>query len=92
MEVFEIIIAHVSIWLPSLAAALGVVLMVLKGISEVRKFIASLKSEEITEELRKNNEALSRVIAENEELKKAQRILIDKLTKIKDYVDNKPEE
>lgn len=92
MEVFELIIAHVSIWLPSLTAALGIVLMALKGVSEIRKFISSLKSEEITEELRKNNEALKRVIAENEELKRAQKILIDKLTKIKDYVDNKPEE
>lgn len=92
MEVFELIIAHVSIWLPSLTAALSIVLIALKGISEVRKFISSLKSEEITEELRKNNEALKRVISENEELKRAQKILIDKLTKIKDYVDNKPEE
>lgn len=92
MEVFELIIAHVSIWLPSLTAALSVVLIVIKGITDVKKFIASLNSDEITEQLRKNNEALKRVIAENEELKRAQKILIDKLTKIKDYVDNKPEE
>lgn len=92
MEVIEMILAQVAIWLPSLAAVLGVVLLVIKGVQQVREFIASFKSEEITKELTNIRKELKVVIDENAELKRAQRILIDKLTKIKDYVDNVPKE
>lgn len=88
METIDLIISYVSIWAPSLVAVLGVVILIIRGIFYIRQFIESFKTAEITQELRDINNDLKVVVSENKELKRVQAILIDKITRIKDYVDN----
>lgn len=85
----ELIIEYVSIWAPSLVAILGVVATILTAISKTKDFINTIKADIDFKSLK---EDLNRLSKENEELVRCNKLLLDQITKIKDYADNKKKE
>lgn len=83
-QILELICTYVSIWCPSLVATLGVVATVLFALAEVRKAINNFKADDTMKELK---DALKQSVDTNKELTKQNKILTDKLAKIKDYSD-----
>lgn len=88
MEILEIITQYVSIWAPSLVAILGTVATVVLAISKLKSAIDSLKDEETLIDV---NRRLKELSAENAELIRVNKLLLDEITKIKDYADHKKE-
>lgn len=81
-EIVSIILEHASIWMPSVTAILGIVATVLVAVSKVKTAIDDLKK---TDTLKELSEDLKAVINENKNLKEQCDILIDEITKIKNY-------
>lgn len=85
-EILRIIMEYVSIWAPSLVAVLGVVITILTAISKTKDFINTIKNDVDFKAIKDKLEKTSR---ENEELVRCNKLLLDQITKIKDYADNK---
>lgn len=84
-EIFALIMSYVSIWAPSLVAILGIAFTVIKGIAEMKKY-ADQKT--LADVYTKMNE----LTAQNAELNRCNKLLLDQITKIQDYADQKKEE
>ena len=84
-EIFALIMSYVSIWAPSLVAILGIAFTVIKGIAEMKKY-ADKKT--LADVYAKMNE----LAAQNAETNRCNRLLLDQLTKIQGYADQKKEE
>ena len=82
----EILIQYVSIWLPSLVAILGVVASVLVAIGKTKVAINEFKK---SDELAELTAEVKRLASENKELRHTENLLLDELTKIKNYVETK---
>lgn len=82
----EILMTYVAIWAPSLVAVLGVVASIVLAINKATAAIRDIKLDKTFVEL---NNKLSTMAKENEELVKCNKLLLDQITKIKDYADQK---
>ena len=90
MEAFlATILTYISVWAPSLVAILGVVATVVVAINRVISAIKGMKEDVDFAEVKKKLETLA---AENQELARLNKLLLDKITKIKDYADVKKKE
>ena len=85
MEIFEIILTHVSIWAPSIVAILGIATSVMLAINIVKVAIEEFKKDDLIEDLKKE---LKRSIETNEAIKTDYDAIVDELKKIKDYRKN----
>ena len=88
-EILRIIVEYVSIWAPSLVAILGVVTTILVSLGKTKEAFAKLNKDET---LKAVNTKLTKVVNENEELIRCNKLLLDELTKIKGYADAKKKE
>ena len=87
-EFLKIIVDYIAIWAPSLVAILGMVVTIIGALSKAREAIKEFKNDETLKEM---NKKLSKVINENEELVRCNKLLLEQITKIKDYADVKKE-
>ena len=74
-----------AIWAPSMTAILGVVATIVYALGKTRDAFDKLNKDETLRELR---DKLDVVIGENKELIRCNKLLIDELTKIRDYADH----
>lgn len=81
-EIVSLILEYASIWMPSVTAMLGIVTTTLLAVSKVKTAIDDLKKTDTLAALCKE---LKAVCDENKELKEQCDILIDEITKIKNY-------
>lgn len=88
-EILKIVLEYVSIWAPSLVAVLGVVVTILTALGKSKAAFDNLKADNTLKEV---NEKLTKLAAENEELVRCNKLLLDNITKIQDYADNKKKE
>lgn len=86
---FEMIIAYVSIWAPSLVAVLSMVGIVLSCLKEARNTFKSFREDKTLIDLVATVQTLS---ADNKELQRTVKLLLDRETKIKGYADAKNKE
>lgn len=82
----EILIQYITIWLPSLVAILGVVTSVIIALGKTKSAIAEFKK---SDELANLTAEVKRLASENKELRHTENLLLDEITKIKNYVENK---
>ena len=79
------LISYIAIFAPSLAAILGVVVIIVCALAKVSSAIASIKKDVDVAQLSKQ---LSETAATNQELAKTNKVLLDRVTSVNDYVDN----
>lgn len=84
-ELFALIMSYVSIWAPSLVAILGIAFTVIKGIAEMKKFVDKKTLAEVYAKMEE-------IAAQNAETNRCNRLLLDQLTKIQNYADQKKKE
>ena len=82
----EILMTYVAIWAPSLVAVLGIVASVVLAVNKATAAIRDIKLDKTFIEL---NNKLTTMAQENRELVKCNKLLLDQITKIKDYADQK---
>ena len=87
-EILRIVLEYVSIWAPSLVSMLGVVITIITALNKTKDAFEKLKADKTLLELK--NE-ISKLATENEELIRCNKLLLDQITKIKDYADHKKE-
>ena len=80
-EIYELIMAYVSIWAPSLMAIAGMAFTWLKGKAALKE----LKGDAELKQLRLEIATANR---HNAELVRCNKLLLDKITKIEGYADN----
>ena len=79
------LIQYIAIFAPSLAAILGVVVIIVCALARISSAIASIKKDVDVAQLSKQ---LSETAATNQELTKTNKVLLDRVTSVNDYVDN----
>ena len=92
-EIIAIVLSYAAIWGPSIVAILSIAATIIGAYAKVKKAVAEtklaaeeLKSNETIMEMKRELKAQT---AANEELIRTNKLLIDQLTKIKDYADLK---
>lgn len=88
-QIFEIIIQYASIWAPSLVAILGVITTILVALGKTKDAFDQLNRDETLKDVRKQLVSLAQ---ENAELVRCNKLLLEQITKIKDYADQKKKE
>lgn len=81
----EAILEIIAIWAPSLVSIAGIALTVILGLNKLITAIREFKADKTLIDLQAK---ISEVVAQNKDLQQTNKILVDKLTKIKDYQDN----
>lgn len=84
MSILEVVIQYASIWAPSLVAILGVCTTVLIALSKTKEAFEKLNKDETLKEV---NNKLSTLSRENAELVRCNKLLLEQITKIKNYAD-----
>lgn len=90
-EILKIILEYASIWGPSIVAIFSIVATIIGAYARVRKAIAETRL--ATEELKSNktiiemNNRFNIMAKQNEELVRTNKLLLEKITKIKEYAD-----
>ena len=87
--ILAVIIEYVAIWAPSLVAVLGVVTTVLTTMSKTKTALDALKKDETIKRMEQKFEEMA---AQNAELVRCNKLLLDEVTKIKNYADEKKKE
>ena len=91
----ELILSYAAMWAPSLIAMLGIAATVITAIAKVKSAIDDLKSKDAVSAVIQSEENLQKeisvLVAQNKELAKANKCLVDRITKIQDYVDHTKE-
>jgi hypothetical protein len=87
--VITTLIEMLIIWLPSLVSILGIVATICGALGKTKKAIADLKD---STELKEATAEMKRIAAENQELIRCNKLLLDQITRIKGYADTKKEE
>ena len=82
----EIFIEYLAIWAPSLVSILGVATTIIIAINKVVTAYNNLNKDETLKEIRNQ---LNESIRTNKELNEKYDLLLDQLTRIKDYSKNK---
>ena len=80
---------YLAIWAPSIASMLSVVVLIVPVVFKLKEWLKGLKEDKTLAELGKKLEVLS---SENKELVRCNKLLLDQLTKIQNYADNKKED
>ena len=88
-EILRIILEYVSIWAPSLVAILGMVVTILTAINKTKEAFDNFKADTTLKDV---NKKISELTDQNEELVRCNKLLLDNITKIQDYADNKKKE
>jgi hypothetical protein len=81
----EIISSYIAIWLPSLVSIVSLIGVVLTALSKTKTAINELKQDKTFKDL---GTQLKANMEQNNEIKEQYDIIIDELTKIKDYREN----
>lgn len=81
----EIILTYVSMWAPALVAILGIVASVIFAVGKVKTAITDLRK---TDDIANLTKELQNLAAENKELRHRENLLLDEITKIKNYAEN----
>ena len=81
----ELILTYVSMWAPAVAAILGIVASVIFAVGKVKHAINELRK---TDDIANLTKELQTLAAENKELRHRENLLLDEITKIKNYADN----
>lgn len=84
--VIALIIQYAAIWAPAIVAVLGTITTVILAINKCRDAINEWKTDDTMRDIRAN---LAKVSKENAELVRCNKLLLDEITKIKDYADKK---
>lgn len=82
----EIILSFIVTWAPSVTAILAVVSTVLIAVKKTKDAVDALKDDATMKQLKQE---LRDSISQNETIKEQNDIIIDELTKIKDYRESK---
>ena len=82
--IVSIIVAQASLWGPAVAAIFGIILTVAKAIGALRQ----IKEDSSMKDLR--NE-MHELVQENQEITRCNKLLLDEITRIKDYADHRKE-
>lgn len=85
-ETMQTITECLAIWAPSLVSILGIIVAIIPTVQKITDYLKALKEDKTLVEI---SEKLEKLASENAELTRCNKILIDKLTKIKDYADHK---
>lgn len=88
-EFYTVLIEHIAIWAPSLVSIIGFIAMLIPVFIKCREYLKGLKEDKTLVEL---SEKLEKVACENKELIRCNKLLLDEITKIKDYAEHKKEE
>ena len=88
-EFYTVLVEHVAIWAPSLMSILSCITMLIPIVIKCREWLKGLKEDKTLVEI---SERLEKVSRENADLVRCNKLLLDKITKIQDYADNKKEE
>ena len=93
MIIVDTIVAYCAIITPALAAILGVVALIVKVMSKLneasKKFKEEVAAIKDSDSFKENSMQLAQLLADNAELKRLNRLLLDQITKIQNYADNK---
>lgn len=84
-QIIEIVLSYASIWVPSIVAILGVISTILVALNKTKEAFAKLNKDETLKELKTQ---LTKVIKDNQELRAYEKVLVDEMTKIKNYVED----
>lgn len=88
-QILAVIIEYAAIWAPSLIAILGVVATVIGAAAKTREAFALLNRDETLKGIKEKLENLAK---ENEELVRCNKLLLEQITKIRNYADEKKKE
>lgn len=87
--IFALIIEYVAIWAPSLIAVLGTVSTVILAIAKCKEAAEKWKNDETIKDMKTQ---FIQMASQNEELVRTNKLLLDEITKIKNYADEKKKE
>lgn len=87
--IITVICEQVAIWAPSLVAILGMVATILAGLNKVKEAIETFKSDRTLKDLETK---LNKTLNENQEIVRTNKLLLEEITRIKDYADLKKKE
>lgn len=85
-ELIKIVIEYVSIWAPAIVSISGTVAVIVGCYNKFKTALDGLKEDKTFKEL---NKKIDKVAHENEELIRCNKLLLDQITRIKDYADHK---
>lgn len=87
----ESLLAILAVAMPSLISVMGIVLTVCTAISKIRKLIEDIKGKDMASAAAAREEAImaevAQVVAQNAELTRTNKLLLDYLTKVHGYAD-----
>lgn len=81
-EIINIIVSQISIWLPSVTAILGTVIVLIKSLASAKAAIDQVKNTAVFNQL---NTKLQKQVSQNAQIRQQLDIVIDQLKQIKDY-------
>ena len=87
-ENLQIITEYLAIWAPSLVSIVGIIVAIIPTVQKIADHLKALKEDKTLVEL---SNKLERLASDNKELVRCNKLLIDQITKIKDYADHKKE-
>ena len=87
-ENLQIITEYLAIWAPSLVSILGIIVAIIPTVQKITDHLKALKEDKTLVDL---SNKLEKLASDNKELVRCNKLLIDQLTKIKDYADQKKE-
>lgn len=88
-ELMTILIEYVSIWMPSVVSILGIVTTILVALNKTKEAWNKMKEDTDYKDVKAK---LTAVANENSEIVRCNKLLLDEITKIKDYADHKAKE
>lgn len=88
-DIIRIVLEYVSIWMPSLVAIFGVVTTILVALGKTKDAWDKLKKDTDYKDVK---DKLTNVASENQELIRCNKLLLDEITKIRNYADVKKKE
>lgn len=88
-ELFTLLMSYVTIWAPSLAAIIGIAATVLVALTKMSSTIKAIKADKTLADVYAKMDKLT---TQNAELTRCNKLLLDQLTKIQGYADQKAKE
>ena len=82
MEIYDLICGYIAIWIPSIAAILGIIY----GLIKFKSTMNELKQDELIKQYRADIQSLRTALTESTRTNK---LLLDKITKIEGYAETK---
>lgn len=88
----ETIMTYIVLWAPSIISFIGIAATVITALAKFKEAVAGLTKENLIQTVAQSEEELRNEIKElinqNSELARANKCLVDRITKIQDYVDS----